>query len=82
MPLATQAQVNYRRGFAANQCGKCCMYRKNAGQYGTCTAVTGGITAYGVCDLYQGLTNPFGALPHHERVARVHGHLQRLLGQA
>jgi len=80
MAKHTQAQVAYRRGYAQAQCGKCRMYTHGAGgaQYGGCTAVTGQITPYGVCDVFEGLINPFGALPQHERIARVHAHLQRL----
>ena len=81
MAKATQAAVNYRRGFGREQCGKCTMYRKADGQYGACTAVTGNITAYGVCNVFAGLINPFGSLQHHERVARVHSQLQGLLNR-
>ena len=81
MPSLTQAQVNYRRGFAADQCGKCSMYThgSNGGQYGRCTLVTGQITPYGVCDRLERLVNPFGRLAHHQRVAHMHAQLQQII---
>ena len=74
MAKYTQAQVNYRRGLAADQCGKCSMYTHDGkgGQYGGCTLVSGRITPYGVCDRLQRLTNPFGRLPREHLLAHLH----------
>ena len=77
--MYNQQQVRYRRGFGATQCGKCTMFRKgSSGTFGRCSDVTGQITPYGVCDIHEGLSNPFGVMPHQDRINRVHARLTRL----
>jgi hypothetical protein len=59
--MATQEEVNYRRGLGPRQCGKCLNY--NIGlrhfMYGRCLLVDGDITPYGTCDYVQPMRNPF-----------------------